>query len=174
MTVYGLTRAGTRSSRHRGSPGRNDLQALRGRATARAGHARRAARHVRPERGRSAPDGRPLAAPPRAGRQRAGGDEARPAGPDCQGQGRRAERVGHAQLAYIAEIAERLGKGEDVLLVVADFWGRGIKDHRGLPWGQVQAKPGKGTGNGFEWFRRARRWFHRMKHAGKLPPRARA
>ncbi len=74
------------------------------------------------------------------------------------------------QLAYIAEIAERLGKGEDVLLVVADFWGRGIKDHRGLPWGQVQAKPGKGTGNGFEWFRRARRWFHRMKHAGKLPP----
>ena len=74
------------------------------------------------------------------------------------------------QLAYIAEIAERLGKGEDVLLVVADFWGRGIKDHRGLPWGQVQAKPGKGTGNGFEWFWRATRWFHRMKRADKLPP----
>jgi hypothetical protein len=74
------------------------------------------------------------------------------------------------QLADIAEIAERMGKSEDVLLVVADFWGRGIKDHRGLPWGQVQAKPGKGTGNGFEWFRRAGRWFHRMKHAGKLPP----
>ena len=74
------------------------------------------------------------------------------------------------QLAYIAEIAERLGKGEDVLLVVADFWGRGIKDHRGLPWGQVQHKEGKGTGNGFEWFWRATRWFHRMKHAGKLPP----
>ena len=53
------------------------------------------------------------------------------------------------QLAYIAEIAERLGKGEDVLLVVADFWGRGIKDHRGLPWGQVQHKDGKGTGNFF-------------------------
>jgi DNA invertase Pin-like site-specific DNA recombinase len=74
------------------------------------------------------------------------------------------------QLAYIAEIAERLGKGEDVLLVVADFWGRGIKDHRGLPWGQVQHKAGKGSGNGFEWFWRATRWFHRMKHAGKLPP----
>ena len=28
------------------------------------------------------------------------------------------------QLSYIAEIAERLGKGEDVL-VVADFWGAG-------------------------------------------------
>jgi putative DNA-invertase from lambdoid prophage Rac len=74
------------------------------------------------------------------------------------------------QLAYIAEIAERLGKGEDVTLVVADFWARGIKDHRGLPWGQVQHKPGKGTGNGFEWYWRATRWFHRMKHAGKLPP----
>ena len=74
------------------------------------------------------------------------------------------------QLAYIAEIAERLGKGEDVVLVVADFWGRGIKDHRGLPWGQVQHKAGKGTGNGFEWYWRATRWFHRMKHAGKLPP----
>ena len=56
------------------------------------------------------------------------------------------------QLAYIAEIAERLGKGEDVVLVVADFWGRGIKDHRGLLWGQVQHKEGKGTGNGFEWY----------------------
>jgi hypothetical protein len=74
------------------------------------------------------------------------------------------------QLAYIAEIAERLGKGEDVVLVVADFWGRGIKDHRGLPWGQVQHKADKGTGNGFEWYWRATRWFHRMKHAGKLPP----
>jgi hypothetical protein len=50
------------------------------------------------------------------------------------------------------------------------FWGRGIKDHRGLPWGQVQHKDGKGTGNGFEWYWRATRWFHRMKHAGKLPP----
>jgi hypothetical protein len=74
------------------------------------------------------------------------------------------------QLGYIAEIAERLGKGEDVVLVVADFWGRGIKDHRGLLWGQVQHKDGKGTGNGFEWYWRATRWFHRMKHAGKLPP----
>jgi putative DNA-invertase from lambdoid prophage Rac len=78
------------------------------------------------------------------------------------------------QLAYIAEIAERLGKGEDVVLVVADFWGRGIKDHRGLPWGQVQHKDGNGDGNGkgspFEHYWRATRWFHRMKHAGKLPP----
>ena len=68
-------------------------------------------------------------------------------------QGRQAAASGTCeQLAYIAEIAERLGKGEDVLLVVADFWGRGIKDHRGLPWGQVQHKEGKGTGNGFEWY----------------------
>ncbi len=52
------------------------------------------------------------------------------------------------QLGYIAEIAERLGKGEDVVLVVADFWGRGIKDHRGLLWGQVQHKDGNGDGNG--------------------------
>jgi hypothetical protein len=74
------------------------------------------------------------------------------------------------QLAYIVEIAERLGKGEDVMLVVADFWGRGIKDHRGLLWGQVQHKAGKGTGNKYEHYRRATRWFHRVKHKGELPP----
>jgi hypothetical protein len=73
------------------------------------------------------------------------------------------------QLTYITEITERLGKGEYVLLVVTYFWGRGIKDHRGLPWGQVQHKEGKGAGNGFEWYWRATRWFHCMKHAGKLP-----
>ena len=28
----------------------------------------------------------------------------------------------------------------------------------------------KGAGNGFEWYWRATRWFHRMKHAGKLAP----
>jgi hypothetical protein len=74
------------------------------------------------------------------------------------------------QLAYIAEIAERLGQGEDVAHVAADFWARGLLDHRGLPWGQVQAKPGKGTGNPYEWYRRAARWFHRAKHNGELPP----
>ena len=73
------------------------------------------------------------------------------------------------QLAYIAEIAERLGRGEDVGLVAADFWHRGIKDHRGLPWGQMQHKPGKGTGNRYEHYRRATRWFHRAKHRGELP-----
>ena len=74
------------------------------------------------------------------------------------------------QLAYISEIAERLGRGEDVAHVAADFWARGLLDHRGLPWGQVQAKPGKGTGNRYEWYRRAARWFHRAKHKGELPP----
>ena len=39
-----------------------------------------------------------------------------------------------------------------------------------LLWGQIQHKEGKGAGNGFEWYWRATRWFHRMKHAGKLPP----
>ena len=74
------------------------------------------------------------------------------------------------QLAYIGEIAERLGRGEDVAHVAADFWARGLLDHRGLPWGQVQSKPGKGTGNPYEWYRRAARWFHRAKHNGELPP----
>jgi hypothetical protein len=74
------------------------------------------------------------------------------------------------QLRYIVEIAERLGRGEDVARVAADFLARGILDHRGLPWGQVQAKPGKGTGNRYEWYRRAARWFHRAKHKGELPP----
>ena len=54
--------------------------------------------------------------------------------------------------------------------MAADFWARGLLDHRGIPWGQVQAKPGKGTGNRYEWFRRAARWFHRAKHKGELPP----
>jgi hypothetical protein len=73
------------------------------------------------------------------------------------------------QLAYIAEITERLGQGEDVARVAADFWARGILDHRDLLWGQVQSKPGKGTGNRYEWYRRAARWFHRAKHKGELP-----
>jgi len=76
----------------------------------------------------------------------------------------------YQQLAYIAEIAERLGSGEDVKKVAADFWRRGIKDHRGLPWGEMQHKPGKGTGNKYEHYRRATRWFHRAKHNGELPP----
>jgi hypothetical protein len=33
----------------------------------------------------------------------------------------------------------------------------------------VQSKPGKGTGNRYEWYRRAARWFHRAKHKGELP-----
>jgi len=56
------------------------------------------------------------------------------------------ERVDTEQLGYIAEIAKRLGKGEDVLLVVADFLGRRIKDHRGLPWGPGPAQGGQGHG----------------------------
>jgi DNA invertase Pin-like site-specific DNA recombinase len=77
----------------------------------------------------------------------------------------------HAQLNIIAEIAERLGKGQDVAKVAADIWRRGVKDHRGLPWGQVQHKgTGKGQGQPYEHFRKATRWFHRQKHAGKLPP----
>ena len=46
------------------------------------------------------------------------------------------------QLAYIAEIAERLGKGEDVLLVVADFWGRGIKEPSRAALGAGSAQGG--------------------------------
>jgi DNA invertase Pin-like site-specific DNA recombinase len=74
------------------------------------------------------------------------------------------------QLGYIAEIAERLGKGEDIARVAEDFWNRQIKDHRGLPWGKVQPKAGKGTGATYAHFHRATRWFHRAKHAGELPP----
>ncbi len=75
------------------------------------------------------------------------------------------------QLRYIAEIAERLGKGEDIKKVANDFWRRKLKDHRGLSWGQIQRKPGKASrGSEYEHFRRAVRWWHRAKRAGQLPP----
>ena len=75
------------------------------------------------------------------------------------------------QLQYIAEIAERLGRSEDVAKVAQDFWDRGLKDHRGLPWGKVEPKKGlTPKGSPYEHFRRVTWWFHRMKHAGNLPP----
>lgn len=74
------------------------------------------------------------------------------------------------QLGYIAEIAERLGEGEPVERIVIDYWRRAIRDHRGNLWGLRKPKPGKGTGRQTEHFWRAARWFHRAKHAGKLPP----
>jgi putative DNA-invertase from lambdoid prophage Rac len=93
---------------------------------------------------------------------------------DYDGQGK---RIGshvewdETQLRYISEIAERLGKRENVARIAADFWRRNFKDHRGLPWGQVQhTGKGKGRGATYERFRHATRWFHRAKHAGQLPP----
>jgi DNA invertase Pin-like site-specific DNA recombinase len=74
------------------------------------------------------------------------------------------------QLAYIAEIAERLGKGHDVKNIAADFRRRGIKDHRGLPWGLQQGKNGSPKGSPWQHFRQAARWFFRLRAAGKLPP----
>jgi DNA invertase Pin-like site-specific DNA recombinase len=74
------------------------------------------------------------------------------------------------QLAYIAEIAERLGKGHDVKNIAADFRRRGIKDHRGLPWGLQQGKNGPPKGSPWQHFRQAARWFFRQRAAGKLPP----
>lgn len=77
----------------------------------------------------------------------------------------------YEQLAIIAEISERIGKGQDPAKVAADLWRRGIKDHRGKPWGKVyHTGKGKGQGSEVENFQRAVRWFHRQKHAGKLPP----
>jgi len=74
------------------------------------------------------------------------------------------------QLAYIAEIAERLGKGHDVKNIAADFRRRGIKDHRGLPWGLQQGKNGPPKGSPWQHFRQAARWFFRQRAAGILPP----
>jgi len=74
------------------------------------------------------------------------------------------------QLAYIAEIAERLGKGHDVKNIAADFRRRGIKDHRGLPWGLQQGKNGSPKGSPWQHFRQAARWFFRQRAAGILPP----
>jgi len=48
------------------------------------------------------------------------------------------------QLAYIAEIAERLGKGEDVLLVVADFWGRESRTIAVYPGARSSTRTAKG------------------------------
>jgi DNA invertase Pin-like site-specific DNA recombinase len=90
----------------------------------------------------------------------------------------------HEQLGYIAEIALRLPK-EGAAKVAADFWRRGIKDRRGLPWGQQVARYGTeaqaiccimrsfgGTFHGLEPyknFHRAARWFWRMHRQGLLP-----
>ena len=75
------------------------------------------------------------------------------------------------QLAYIAEIAERLANDEPVVKVAEDFWRHQARDHRGLPWGKVEPKNGPTPkGSPYEHFRRAVRWFHREKHAGTLPP----
>jgi DNA invertase Pin-like site-specific DNA recombinase len=73
------------------------------------------------------------------------------------------------QLKLITEIAFRLGRGEQSKTVAEDFWRRQLKDHRGLPWGEIQNTRGR-TLNPYARFNEAVRWFHRMKHAGKLPP----
>ena len=85
------------------------------------------------------------------------------------------------QLAYIAEIAERLPK-EGAEAVAKDFWRRRIKDRRGRLWGkqvltdtqQVTQFLGLFLGRSryrspYEQFYRAARWFHRMKWEGLLP-----
>ena len=78
------------------------------------------------------------------------------------------------QLGYIAEIAERVGMGEDKARIAVDFWRRGIKDHRGKPWGVVEPRYDddrevKKRDQTLH-YGRATQWFHNMKHAGKLPP----
>jgi DNA invertase Pin-like site-specific DNA recombinase len=90
----------------------------------------------------------------------------------------------HAQLALIAEIALRLPR-EGPAKVAEDFWRRGIKDRRGLPWGQQVPRYGAetqalfcimrsflGTFHGldpYKNFRRAARWFWRQQREGLLP-----
>ena len=87
------------------------------------------------------------------------------------------------QLGYIAEIAKRLPT-EGPEKVAKDFWKRRVKDRRGRLWGQQTPRPKPQTLRIFEMlarggpphrtpykqFCRAALWFHRMKHAGLLPP----
>jgi DNA invertase Pin-like site-specific DNA recombinase len=90
----------------------------------------------------------------------------------------------HEQLALIFEIAVRLPR-EGAAKVAQDFWRRGIKDRRGLPWGQQVPRYGAetqalfcimrsflGTFHGLEPyknFHRAARWYWRQQREGLLP-----
>lgn len=75
------------------------------------------------------------------------------------------------QLKIIAEIADRRGRGEACMSILRDLWRRGIKDHRGKPWGKVEhTGVGKQNTSETDWVYRAVRWFHRKKHKGELPP----
>jgi DNA invertase Pin-like site-specific DNA recombinase len=87
------------------------------------------------------------------------------------------------QLAYIAEIAERLPT-EGPAKVAKDFWRRRVKDRRGRLWGQQTPRPrpkslalfemlvrgGPPHRTPYKQFSRAAQWFHRMKRKGLLPP----
>ena len=87
-----------------------------------------------------------------------------------EGNGRKVLAWDMEQMEIIAQVAERIAK-EPVAEIAADFWRRGIKDHRGLPWGKVQPKNGlTPKGSPYERFHEAVRWFHRMKRKGLLPP----
>lgn len=76
-----------------------------------------------------------------------------------------------AQLRYIAEIAERLGNGEDAARIMIDFRRRKIRDHRDRPWGDIEPRNGTEVkGSLLEHFYKATRWFHRAAAEGELPP----
>lgn len=80
------------------------------------------------------------------------------------------------QLKIIAEIAERKAQGEKFDGIAADLWVRGVKDHRGLPWGKVRHKEGglpehlRSYEARWSMYYRAVSWFHRAKRRGELPP----
>ena len=74
------------------------------------------------------------------------------------------------QLRYIADIAERLGNGEDAARVMIDFHRRGLRDHHGRLWGSIQPRDGKKIkGSPVEHYHKVTRWFHRAAAKGELP-----
>ena len=72
------------------------------------------------------------------------------------------------QLRHIAEIAQRVPV-EGVATVARDFWRRGIKDRRGLPWGRQKPELFSVYRTPYASFHRAIRAFWRWKWSGELP-----
>ena len=75
------------------------------------------------------------------------------------------------QLEIMAELAHRYAKGQSLLEIQRDFWARGLKDHRGLPWGQsLPKKEIWRPRHPVAQMQAALRWFHRAAQQGILPP----
>jgi DNA invertase Pin-like site-specific DNA recombinase len=74
------------------------------------------------------------------------------------------------QLEIIAELAKRLGQGENIKSIHDDFRRRELRDWNGRPWGLYVSKKSKTVQSPYLHFFTRVRWFHRAGRRGELPP----